>query len=197
MSIEAARSLHDEPRFRNDRGEDVGHWAFLPRSRYAVDINASSLSELCQSIQQRHALEEFYVQNATWLAGLAALLIAPAARADRQYTKWGMTPEQVVAASGGKAELLPPKRRPRIPPLETAASGEFQDGAMQLRTAFSFNTDGGGLACVSYGLMSHDGDEAFKTSLISRYGQPQRVSGLPVIGPGPFSSDYWVPRASS
>jgi hypothetical protein len=30
--------------------------------------------------------------------------------------------------------------------------------------------------------MSHDGDEAFKTSLISRYGQPQRVSGLPVIG---------------
>ena len=122
------------------------------------------------------------MRNATWLASLMALLIAPDAHADWQYTRWGMTPEQVVAASGGKAELLPPKRRPRIPPLETAASGEFQDGAMQLRTAFSFNTDRGGLACVSFGLISHDGDEAFRSSLISRYGQPQRVSGLPAIG---------------
>lgn len=121
------------------------------------------------------------MQNATWLAGLAALLTASVARADWHYTRWGMTPEQVVAASGGKAELLPPKRRPRISPLETAASGEFQDGAMQLRTAFSFSTDGGGLACVSYGLMNRDGDETFKTSLTSRYGQPQRVSGLPAI----------------
>jgi hypothetical protein len=123
------------------------------------------------------------VRTTTWLTGLAALLIAPpAAHADWQYTKWGMTPDQVVAASGGKAKLLPAKQRPRIPPLETAASGEFQDGALELRTTFSFNTDGGGLACVFYGLTSHDGDEAFKTGLISRYGQPQRVSGLPAIG---------------
>lgn len=121
------------------------------------------------------------MRSMTWLIGLAALLTTPA-HADWQYTRWGMTPEQVVAASAGKAELLPASRRPRIPPLETAASGEFQDGALALRTAFSFNTNGGGLACVSYGLMSHDGDAAFKANLTSRYGQPQRTSGLPAIG---------------
>ncbi len=122
------------------------------------------------------------MRSTLWLTGIAALLIGPAAHADWQYTKWGMTPEQVVAASGGKAALLPAARRPRIPPLETAASGEFQDGALELRTAFSFNTDGSGLACVTYGLMSHDGDQAFKASLINRYGPPQRTSGLPAIG---------------
>lgn len=122
------------------------------------------------------------MRSTPWLTAIAALLIGPAAHADWQYTKWGMTPEQVVAASGGKAALLPSARRPRIPPLETAASGEFQDGVLELRTAFSFNTDGSGLACVSYGLMSHDADQAFKASLINRYGPPQRTSGLPAIG---------------
>lgn len=122
------------------------------------------------------------MRSMTWLTGLAALLIAPMAHADWQYTKWGMTPEQVVAASGGRAKLLPAKQRPRIPPLETAASGEFQDGALELRTTFSFNIDGGGLACVFYGLTSEAGGEAFKTSLISRYGQPHSNSGLPAIG---------------
>ena len=77
------------------------------------------------------------MRSTPWLTAIAALLIGPAAHADWQYTKWGMTPEQVVAASGGKAALLPAARRPRIPPLETAASGEFQDGALELRTAFS------------------------------------------------------------
>jgi hypothetical protein len=38
---------------------------------------------------------------------LPLCLVAPTARAEWQYTRWGMTPEQVVAASGGKAELLP------------------------------------------------------------------------------------------
>ena len=122
------------------------------------------------------------MRSTTWLIGLTALLAAFPAHANWQYTKWGMTPEQVVAASGGRAELLPLPQRPRIPPLETAATGEVQDGALTLRTAFLFNTDGGGLACVSYGLTSRDGADAFKALLVSRYGQPQRVSGLPVIG---------------
>ncbi len=121
------------------------------------------------------------MRNTTWLIGLAALLTTSPARADWQYTKWGMTPEQVVAASGGKAELLPAQRRPPIPSLETVASGEFQDGALTLRTTFSFNAVGG-LACVFYGVTSHDGDAAFKSSLVSRYGPPQRTSGLPAIG---------------
>ena len=122
------------------------------------------------------------MRSTAWLTGVAILMFTSPVQADWQYTKWGMTPEQVVAASGGRAALLPAQQRPGIPPLETAASGELQDGSLALRTTFLFNTDGGGLACVFYGVTSSNGSDAFKASLVSRYGQPQRVSGLPAIG---------------
>ena len=59
----------------------------------------------------------------------AAVLAAAPAHAHWENTRWGMTPEQVVAASGGQARLLPERSRPRIPPLVTVAQGEFLDHA--------------------------------------------------------------------
>ncbi len=114
--------------------------------------------------------------------GLAALLVASPALADWQYTRWGMTPEQVVAASRGKVTLLPEARRPRVPPLVTAASGEFTDGALVLRTVFSFAIEGNGLECVTYGVRNPENDEAFKALLIRRFGQPQTTGGLAILG---------------
>jgi hypothetical protein len=110
------------------------------------------------------------------------LFIAPAVHADWEYTRWGMTPEQVVTASGGKATLLPEQKRPRIPPLVTAATGEFKDGPMELRTVFSFNIERGGLVCVSYGVASPDYNEAFKTALVGHYGPPQSTSTIAFLG---------------
>jgi hypothetical protein len=118
---------------------------------------------------------------------LLVMLFAPAARADWQYTRWGMTPEQVVAASGGMVSLLPEKERPRIPPLVTAAKGDFTDGQMRLRTVFSFNVENMGLACVSYGVRSHNDDDAFKAALIGRYGPPRSTSGLEILGQKNFA----------
>ena len=117
-----------------------------------------------------------------YLLTLAMLVVAPPANADWQFARWGMTPEQLVAASGGAAKLIPPRERPRMPPLETAAAGEFRDGSLSLRTTFSFGTDGSGLSCVFYGVRRHGDDEAFKAVLIQRYGPPQTKSGLPAIG---------------
>ena len=114
--------------------------------------------------------------------GLAALLVASPALADWQYTRWGMTPQQVVAASGGKVALLPEAERPRVPPLVTAARGEFADGALLLRTVFSFAIAGGGLECVTYGVRRREDDEAFKALLIRRFGPPQTTGGLAILG---------------
>lgn len=114
--------------------------------------------------------------------GLAAVLLASPALADWQYTRWGMTPEQVVAASRGKVALLPEARRPRLPPLVTAASGEFTDGVLVLRTVFTFAIDGNGLECVTYGVRDRANDEAFKALLLRRFGPPQTTGGLPIIG---------------
>lgn len=40
------------------------------------------------------------------LSLLIALCVVSPAHADWQYTKWGMSPEEVVAASNGKAHLV-------------------------------------------------------------------------------------------
>jgi hypothetical protein len=113
---------------------------------------------------------------------LAMLLIAPAARADWQYTRWGMTPEQVVAASKGTAHLLPEKDRPRLPPRVTAAQGDYQDGPLPLRVTFSFDIATNGLACVYYGVKTHDNDEAFKAALTKRFGPPKKTPGPAFLG---------------
>jgi hypothetical protein len=36
-----------------------------------------------------------------------AVMLAPCARADWEYTQWGMTPEQVASASGGAVKTSP------------------------------------------------------------------------------------------
>jgi hypothetical protein len=138
-------------------------------------VSVSQLVEDAQSIFRGTTMRALPVV-------LAMLLIAPAARADWQYTHWGMTPEQVVAASKGTVKLLPEKERPRLPPTVTAATGAYQDGPLQLRVTFSFNIATNGLVCVNYGLNSHDGDEAFKASLVKRYGPPQKTSGVGFLG---------------
>jgi hypothetical protein len=112
----------------------------------------------------------------------AMLLIATAAHADWQYTHWGMTPEQVVAASRGAAQVVPEKNRPRGLPMLTAATGTYQDGPLELRVTFQFNTASNGLACVSYGVNSHDNDDAFKAALVKRFGPPQKTSGGGFLG---------------
>jgi hypothetical protein len=113
---------------------------------------------------------------------LAMLSIAPVARADWQYTHWGMTPQQVVAASRGTAQLIPEKDRPRLPPMLTAATGTWQDGSMQLRVTFSFDIATNGLVCVNYGLNNRDSNDAFKAALTKRYGPPQKTSGVAFLG---------------
>lgn len=107
--------------------------------------------------------------------------ISMPALADWQYTRWGMSPEQVVAASKGSANLLPPDQRPRLPPLETSAKGTFQDGALTLRTTFTFDTSKGGLTCVWYGVAEQANSEPFKQMLLKRYGEPAETSSLPAI----------------
>jgi hypothetical protein len=44
--------------------------------------------------------------------------VAAAANQVLARAGWGMTPDQVVAVSQGQVHLLPPNRRPRIPPLK-------------------------------------------------------------------------------
>jgi hypothetical protein len=111
---------------------------------------------------------------------LAMAIISPA-MADWRFTRWGMTPEQVVAASQGKVHLLPTGRRPRMPPLETIAEGDLTDSGLDLQTRYSFNTTSGGLECVFYAVASKDKNDAFQGSLLKEFGAPQKTTELPAI----------------
>jgi hypothetical protein len=113
---------------------------------------------------------------------LAALFAAIPARADWQYTMWGMTPEQVVAASKGSAHLLAPDKQKTVPPLVSSVEGTFQEGPLALRTVFSFDIKRGGLACVFYGVEDAEQSIAFMDALLKRYGKPTSKTSLPAIG---------------
>lgn len=123
------------------------------------------------------------------LAGVLAIFCASPARAEWAYTKWGMTPEQVAAASTGEATLMKKRERIEEAKLETAVQGTHTDGAVQLRTAFQFDTTRGGLRCVLYAPQNAGQDELLKHALTKQYGQPT-LSGMPSIG---YETLSWTP----
>ena len=111
---------------------------------------------------------------------LALGLTAPAAaEADWAYTRWGMTPDQVVAASGGTVKMLPSAQRTRndYDQWELAAEGRYMDGKLGLTVGFTFDTGKGGLKCVMYNALGADA-EALRLALINRYGKPSSESSF-------------------
>jgi hypothetical protein len=110
-----------------------------------------------------------------WLFG--ALLSSQPARADWEYTKWGMTPEQVASASKGAVSVVAPAARNRdeADHSEIGAQGAYASDQFQRDVEFTFDTRSGGLKCVTYNAL---GDDAIKlkAALISHYGAPSRES---------------------
>src|SRR5260370_10938211 len=78
--------------------------------------------------------------------------LAPQARADWEYTKWGMTPEQVAGASKGAVTVVPAANRYKNEDdhWEIAAQGTHSDGPLRLDVGVTFDTEAGGFKCVLY-----------------------------------------------
>ena len=96
------------------------------------------------------------------------------ALANWEYTTWGMTPDQIIAASHGKATPLPASQRYRDDNAhwEMAVKGTYSDGPVNLDVGFTFDTQGQGLRCVFYNAL---GEQAavLKDTLIKQFGPPQ------------------------
>jgi hypothetical protein len=80
------------------------------------------------------------------------------AKANWAYTQWGMTPEQVAAASSGAVQVLPSSQRTRndVDRWEMAAKGTYKDGSLTMDAGFTFDTQHGGLTCVMYNVRASD-----------------------------------------
>lgn len=115
----------------------------------------------------------------------AACLVAvcsPAA-ANWQFTKWGMSPEQVEAAGKGKA----PRITPKVSGGETINNqGTYTSGEHQFNTSYKYRNEK--LSEVELELTSPT-CQLLKSDLRARYGDPDDVAPLPAIGDVTFWTD--------
>jgi hypothetical protein len=113
-------------------------------------------------------------QSSGLTAAFLCLALAPCAEANWEYTKWGMTPAQVIAASHGAVHLIHPERRlgPTGPDIETRAEGSFTDGKLRLNVSFGFAGHDGGLLLVSYLVQDASQNMLLRDRLVRAYGPP-------------------------
>lgn len=126
-----------------------------------------------------------------WLMA-AAVLWPGAAGANWQYTKWGMTPEQVQAAAKGKlSPVAAPLACPTCATVPLLA-GDYEVGGQQYRVRFEF-ADGNSLATVVLAMparrQSWGCNELFD-SLSLKYGAPAWQA--PLTGDGTLPNARWL-----
>lgn len=116
---------------------------------------------------------------------MSVSFISTAAQADWQYTKWGMTRDEVIAASGGLAKPLnkqvnwpygPPPGQTIEQLKESLPSlhAPFTSGARTFDAEFTFKS--GKLSSVSLEGISGNDCYALRGDLEGRYGQPFATS---------------------
>ncbi len=122
------------------------------------------------------------MRTAIFLVPLAALSLAAPAQADWQYTRWGMSPEQVAGASAGSVSLDSGTANDEIPGEKVGARGTYSSGPYNFKVVFYFSERK--LVDVRLRLISDNIlDDAWKlkNDLDGIYGRPFAESGG--IGP--------------
>jgi hypothetical protein len=92
---------------------------------------------------------------------------------DWAYTHWGMSPDQVAAASDGSVNVMPADKQTRddVDHWVTAVEGSYDDGAAHGEVGFMFDTRTNGLKCVAYNT-SGPGVAILRATLLKRFGKP-------------------------
>lgn len=104
-------------------------------------------------------------------ACVVASLVARPALADWGFTKWGMTPAQVVAASSGMVKAVPKEdiNRDDSDHWEISVCGAIKANGSSRPSSFMFDTNTGGLKCVITNALGSDA-AILKQELVSKYG---------------------------
>jgi hypothetical protein len=117
------------------------------------------------------------------IASLCAVF-STGASANWQYTRWGMTQEQVSVASG-KTTLLAPEEQSAnsaANSLETALlQAPYSSGQYQFDVIFSFDKSKGTLAHVKLKLINTDRAVELLGSLRTKYGKPENEKSGDVL----------------
>lgn len=119
-----------------------------------------------------------------WPLCVVAVLFSAPAFADWQFTRWGMTPDQVVAASKGAARLATEEETarldgPRQKQRRTLAVGSHTAAGIAFSVRFVFENNR--LVLVSTGVTRPEDAEPLRQALLMQYGQPAFVSRVSVL----------------
>jgi len=125
---------------------------------------------------------------------LAFGLLSPgagSALADWRYTTWRMTPQAVVEASSGEAELLDPPVS-TASGLTKAAVGRYGNGPFEFEVSFLFGTVDGMLELHRVVLFLADNSAApqLYQSLVASFGEPDK-SEIKAIQAGVSHTAQW------
>lgn len=74
----------------------------------------------------------------TLVVAVTALSVSSAAQADWQYTKWAMSPDQVIAASKGAVAAVDPTKDAEMPWGIKEAVGTFSSNGREMKASFWF-----------------------------------------------------------
>ena len=125
--------------------------------------------------------------HAKWLPvllGVIGSVICQSARADWDYTRWGMTADQVLSASKGKLRKCSPTVCRAHATTTSAAQlyGEFADGTFTFTIFAFFELWSGRLSSVELWLWDVDQTDAVVKAMLTKYGEPERNSNGAIIG---------------
>ena len=108
-----------------------------------------------------------------WVAP-TLLTVSGGALADWQYSKWGMTDKQVIAASGGTARAVRDEKDQRIGKMRRLVVGEVMVGATQLPVDFYFKDKQ--LQLIRYDLGLNDGCAEKEAVFVEAFGPAEPKS---------------------
>jgi hypothetical protein len=125
--------------------------------------------------------------NALKVICIAVLLLAASpANAGWQYTRWGMTPAQVLTASNNT--LRPPtpdeQRGQTVVGLAPSLTGRFDNRSFQFNSYFYFGAPGSGLSEVRLTLLDYQKLPSLLGVIQSSYGQPVEQDPGAISGRG-------------
>lgn len=122
-----------------------------------------------------------------WVIALVSLCATAPAEAHWQYTRWGMTPAQVVAAAKGKVQRADPAADAEMPYGSKEAVGTYDTDGRNLRASFWFKN--GKLSRVVLANEDEDTCYAIRRDLLSAYGKSAAQSGRMI------ETNVWLDRA--
>lgn len=126
------------------------------------------------------------------VAILMSLALATPAWADWDWTRWTMSDDQVIAASGGRVKAARGGKDQQIDSWDLRAEGQIQQDGLNFRAQFYFDARGKALHVVRLTLLDFGDCLKLAKLMVARHGpSPTDYSNNMDLDDGPYTVINW------